>query len=137
MAELAPAALRWCRPAPTMLGACGFALRLRRAIEHIVMTYREERIRRLTMGIAARSPTVAADRQPPIGIGRQRLAPGGGGGNRVVGEGGEVTPNDRTAGRPPVSIDQIDCCTWPPSRRRMRRWRSTSDAIRTLLPRWN
>jgi hypothetical protein len=36
-----------------MNGAAGFALRLQNAIDHIVMTYREERIRiRLTVGIA-------------------------------------------------------------------------------------
>ncbi len=136
VAELAPARFAVVSPSTDMLGACGFAMRLRGAIEHIVMTYREERIRiRLTMGIAAADPELQQTVSHLIGVAVERLTAGQlAGGNRVIGDNGEVTREMLAAPtRPPVSIDQLlqHLATTGPDvvlRNKL------PDAIRTLLP---
>ncbi len=136
VAELAPARFAVVSPSTDMLGACGFAMRLRGAIEHIVMTYREERIRiRLTMGIAAADPELQQTVSHLIGIAVERLTAGQlAGGNRVIGDNGEVTPDMLAPpARPPVSIDQLLqhlATTGPDAALRSK----LPDAIRTLLP---
>ncbi len=82
------------------LDACGaFALRLRRAIDTIVMTYKEHRIRiSLTIGLASAhgDPNLALEEL--LQLAASRVADGALlGGNRVVSEAGEVTPD--TIGR--------------------------------------
>jgi hypothetical protein len=100
------------------------------------MTYREERIRiRLTMGIAAADPQLAQTVSHLIGIAVERLAIGqAAGGNRVIGEDGEVTPESiAPPAPPPVSIDQLlqQLSTAGPD---VGLRRKLPDAIRTLLP---
>ncbi|MCK6386046.1 MAG: diguanylate cyclase, partial [Zoogloea sp.] len=93
VAELAPARFAVVSPSTSMNGAAGFALRLQKAIDHIVMTYREERIRiRLTVGIATSDAGHAQTVSHLIGVAVQRLAQGrAAGGNRIMGEAGEIT----------------------------------------------
>ncbi len=136
VAELAPARFALVLPSTGMSGAAGFALRLQGAIEHIVMTYREERIRiHITAGIAtsdaARNQTVSH----LIGEAVQRLAQGrAAGGRRIVGDQGEVTADMIAASRrPSVSIDQLlqQLAADPGDGRVLAQ---LPDAIRALLP---
>lgn len=136
MAELAPARFAVVSPSTNMEGACAFAMRLRTAIDHIVMTYREERIRiQITIGLAATEPGKNQTVSHLIGLAVQRIAAGRvAGGNRVMGEQGEVTPDMVPAGtRSPVSIDQyllqLRTAGLDPRLRKQ-----LPDAIRTLLP---
>jgi diguanylate cyclase (GGDEF)-like protein len=87
VAELAPARFVIVSPATNMDGACAFAMRLRTAIDHIVMTYREERIRiQITIGLAAAEPGRTQTVSHLIGVAMQRIAVGRAeGGNRVMG----------------------------------------------------
>lgn len=136
VAELAPARFAVVSPSTDIMGAAGFAMRLRGAIEHIVMTYRDERIRiRLTMGLAAAD----SDRQQTvshlIAIAIERLQAGQlAGGNRVIGDNGEITADMLPQpGRPTISIDQLLqqlAATGPDPALR----KQIPDAIRTLLP---
>lgn len=91
------------------LDACGaFALRLRRAIETIVMTYKEHRIRvSLTIGLASAHGDEKVTLEHLLQLAAQRVSEGRGmGGNRVVSESGEVTPdNVGRFSRLAVSID--------------------------------
>lgn len=136
VAELAPARFAIVSPNTNMDGAGAFAMRLRAAIENIVMTYREERIRiQITIGLSSSESGRAHTVSHLIGVAVQRIAAGrAAGGNRVMGEKGEITSDMIAAGaRAPVSIDQI-----------LQRLRSVGpdaevrrqlpDAIRTLLP---
>lgn len=136
VAELAPARFAVVSPSTNMEGACAFAMRLRTAIDHIVMTYREERIRiQITIGLAATEPGKNQTVSHLIGLAVQRIAAGrAAGGNRVMGEQGEVTPDMVPSGtRAPVSIDQyllqLRTAGLDPRLRKQ-----LPDAIRTLLP---
>jgi GGDEF domain-containing protein len=107
VAELAPARFAVVSPATSMNGAAGFALRLQNAIDHIVMTYREERIRiRLTVGIATSVPA----RQTVshlIGVAVQRLAQGRRPAATASWARARSRRHARRCRRPPVSIDQL------------------------------
>ncbi|KAB2965226.1 response regulator [Zoogloea sp.] len=136
VAELAPARFAVVSPSTNMEGACAFAMRLRTAIDHIVMTYREERIRiQITIGLAATEPGKNQTVSHLIGVAVQRIAAGrAAGGNRVMGEQGEVTQDMVPTGtRAPVSIDQyllqLRTAGLDPRLRKQ-----LPDAIRTLLP---
>lgn len=136
VAELAPARFAVVSPSTNMEGACAFAMRLRTAIDHIVMTYREERIRiQITIGLAATESGKNQTVSHLIGVAVQRIAAGrAAGGNRVMGEHGEITQDMVPAGtRAPVSIDQyllqIRTAGLDPRLRKQ-----LPDAIRTLLP---
>ena len=136
VAELAPARFVIVSPATNMDGACAFAMRLRTAIDHIVMTYREERIRiQITIGLAAAEPGRTQTVSHLIGVAMQRIAVGRAeGGNRVMGAKGEVTPEMASVPvRAPVSIDQyllqLRTAGLDPGLRKQ-----LPDAIRTLLP---
>jgi len=136
VAELAPARFAVVSPSTNMDGACAFAMRLRSAIEHIVMTYREERIRiQITVGLSAAEPGKVQTVSQLVGIAMQRIAIGrAAGGNKVIGAKGEVTPEmvERPV-RAPVSIDQmlqqLRIAGLDANLRKQ-----LPDAIRTLLP---
>lgn len=136
VAELAPARFAVVSPSTNMDGACAFAMRLRTAFDHIVMTYREERIRiQITIGLAATDSGKVQTVSHLIGVAMERIATGrAAGGNRVIGANGEVTPDMiEQPVKAPVSIDQM-----------LMRLRTAGvdgslrkqlpDAIRTLLP---
>ncbi|HEX5127920.1 MAG TPA: diguanylate cyclase, partial [Rhodocyclaceae bacterium] len=118
------------------LDACGaFALRLRRAIETIVMTYKEHRIRvNLTIGLASAhgDPKITLEQLLQLAV--QRVAEGRGlGGNRVVSEAGEVTAdNVGRFSRLAVSVDhaltQIRNGSGEEARKRLR------ELTNTLMP---
>ena len=136
VAELATGRFAVVSPSTSMSGAGAFALRLCSAIDQIVMTYREERIRiHLTVGLA----TSAAGRMQTvshlIGVALQRVASGqAAGGNRVIGDRGELTPEMMPVPpKPPVSIDQI-LQQLRASGADAELRKQLPDAIRTLLP---
>ncbi len=118
------------------LDACGaFALRLRRAIDTIVMTYKEHRIRiSLTIGLASAhgDPNLALEEL--LQLAAARVADGALlGGNRVVSESGAVTPD--TIGRfsrLAVSVDhaltQIRSGSKDEARKRLR------ELVYTIMP---
>jgi diguanylate cyclase (GGDEF)-like protein len=118
------------------LDACGaFALRLRRAIETIVMTYKEHRIRvSLTVGLASAHGDASVSLEHLLQTAAQRVADGRKlGGNRVVSESGEVTAE--TVGRfsrLAVSVDhaltQIRTGSGDEARKRLR------ELTNTLMP---
>jgi two-component system, cell cycle response regulator len=118
------------------LDACGaFALRLRRAIETIVMTYKEHRIRvSLTVGLASAHGDDRISLEQLLQTAAQRVAEGrAAGGNRVVSDSGEVTPdNVGRFSRLAVSVDhaltQIRNGSTDEARRRLR------ELTQTLLP---
>lgn len=118
------------------LDACGaFALRLRRAIEAIVMTYKEHRIRvSLTIGLASAHGDPNLSLEQLLQLAAQRVADGSMlGGNRVVSESGEVTPdNIGRFSRLAVSVDhaltQIRSGTLDEPRKRLR------ELTNTLMP---
>lgn len=137
VAELATARFAVVSPNTDIDGVAAFAFRLRQAINHMVMTYREERIHiHLTVGIAANSPDGRTTVSHLIADALQRLSTGRTlGGDRVIGPHGEVTEASvaqKAAARPPVSIDAL--------LQRVRAGNATDvrgqlpDAIRTLLP---
>lgn len=136
VAELAPARFAVVSPSTSMNGAAGFALRLQKAIDHIVMTYREERIRiRLTVGIATSDAGQAQTVSHLIGVAVQRLAQGrAAGGNRIMGDAGEITADMLAPPpRPPLSIDKLlQQLAGNPADARL--VEQLPDAIRALLP---
>jgi hypothetical protein len=110
-------------------------MRLRTAIDHIVMTYREERIRiQITIGLAAAEPGRTQTVSHLIGVAVQRIAVGRAeGGNRVMGAKGEVTPRcqrtgPRTGQHRPIPPSATHAGLDPGLRKQL------PDAIRTLLP---
>lgn len=136
VAELAPARFAVVSPSTSMNGAAGFALRLQKAIDHIVMTYREERIRiRLTVGIATSDAGQAQTVSHLIGVAVQRLAQGrAAGGNCIMGDAGEITAEMLSPPpRPPLSIDKLlQQLAGNPADARL--VEQLPDAIRALLP---
>ncbi len=136
VAELATGRFAVVSPSTSMSGAGAFALRLCSAIDQIVMTYREERIRiHLTVGLATSEAGRMQTVSHLIGVALQRVASGqAAGGNRVIGDRGELTPEMMPVPpKPPVSIDQIlQQLRVSGADAELRK--QLPDAIRTLLP---
>lgn len=136
VAELATGRFAVVSPSTSMSGAGAFALRLCSAIDQIVMTYREERIRiHLTVGLATSEAGRMQTVSHLIGVALQRVASGqAAGGNRVIGDRGELTPEMMPVPpKPPVSIDQIlQQLRAGGADAELRK--QLPDAIRTLLP---
>ena len=136
VAELATGRFAVVSPSTSMSGAGAFALRLCSAIDQIVMTYREERIRiHLTVGLATSEAGRMQTVSHLIGVALQRVASGqAAGGNRVVGDRGELTLEMMPVPpKPPVSIDQI-LQQLRASGADAELRKQLPDAIRTLLP---
>ena len=136
VAELNTGRFAVVSPSTSMSGAGTFAMRLCGAIDQIVMTYREERIRiHLTIGLATSEAGRMQTVSELIGIAIQRLAAGqAAGGGRVIGDHGELKPEMQPQpARAAVSIDQIlqqlRAAGADASLRKQ-----LPDAIRTLLP---
>ncbi|AVZ78822.1 diguanylate cyclase response regulator [Zoogloeaceae bacteirum Par-f-2] len=92
VAQLAPDQFAVLSPSTDLVGCCAFALRLQRAIENLVMTYRDERIRiSVTAGVACSSVDDVQTVSQLIGLAVQRAEQGrAAGGNKVVADQGEV-----------------------------------------------
>ncbi|ANQ86339.1 response regulator [Azoarcus olearius] len=92
VAQLAPAQFAVLSPSTDPMGCCAFALRMQRAMEKLVMTYREERIRiSVTIGVASSSIDGMQTVNHLIGVAASRVDTGkAAGGNRVVNDQGEV-----------------------------------------------
>lgn len=92
VAQLAPSQFAVLSPSTDLIGCCAFALRMQRAMEKLVMTYRDERIRiSVTVGVASSAGDSVKTVSHLIGIAVQRVQEGKrAGGNRVVGDEGEV-----------------------------------------------
>lgn len=96
-------------PGTDIGGCCAFALRMQKNIEKLVMTYREDRIRiNVTIGIASTVTDGLRSVSELIAVATQRLEAGKqSGGNRVIGDRGEVSQEMvDTLVRKVVSIDQ-------------------------------
>lgn len=108
--ELAPARFAVLSPAGGWGGCCAFALRLQKAMEKLVMTYREERIRiSVTIGVSNATNDDIGTVSELVGLATRRAQTGRqAGGNRVIGDRGEVTQAsvDRLITQA-VSIDQV------------------------------
>ncbi|MCL2590669.1 MAG: diguanylate cyclase [Betaproteobacteria bacterium] len=79
-------------PSTSMAGCCAFALRLQRAMEKLVMTYREERIRiTISVGISGSETDSMQSVESLIEAATERVQYGiAAGGNRIVNSDGEV-----------------------------------------------
>jgi diguanylate cyclase (GGDEF)-like protein len=79
-------------PSTTLAGCCAFAVRLQHAMEKLVMTYREERIRiTMTIGISGSEADDAQSVEKLIETAIERAQRGiAAGGNRIVSDEGEV-----------------------------------------------
>lgn len=110
VAELAPGQFVVMSPLSDSLGCSAFALRMQAAIDKLVMTYREERIRiSVTVGIASSMIDGMTSISHLVGIAVERMKTGQrAGGNRVVSDKGVVTQAviDRHMGQV-VSVDQL------------------------------
>jgi diguanylate cyclase (GGDEF)-like protein len=110
VAQLAPAQFAVLSPSTDLIGCCAFALRMQKAMEKLVMTYREERIRiSVTVGVSSSSVDGMKTVSHLIGMAVQRaLAGKAAGGNRVIGDRGEVGAEtiERLL-RQAVSVDQV------------------------------
>ena len=108
---MAPGQFAVLCPSTDLDGCSAFALRLQRAIDKLVMTYRGRRIRmQVTVGIAAgRGANEALTLSQLIGLAVQRVRAGvDAGGNRVISESGEIKPGELSRfARLPVSIDHV------------------------------
>ncbi|MCC4117072.1 response regulator [Aromatoleum toluclasticum] len=108
--QIAPSQFVVLSPSTDLGGICAFALRMQQAMEKLVMTYREDRIRiSVTIGVASSSVDEAQSVSELIGMAVKRAQAGRqAGGNRVVGDQGEVTQQsvDQLL-RQVVSIDQL------------------------------
>jgi len=83
-------------PSTSIAGCCAFALRLQKAMEKLVLTYREERIRiTVTVGISGSETDGVQSVESLVGTATERVRRGiAAGGNRIVNSEGEV---DRVA----------------------------------------
>lgn len=92
VAQLAPSQFAVLSPSTDSLGCCAFALRMQRAMEKLVMTYRDERIRiSVTIGVASSSVDGMQTVSHLIGVAAGRVRSGkDAGGNRVMSDQGEV-----------------------------------------------
>ncbi|WP_332670177.1 GGDEF domain-containing response regulator [Aromatoleum sp.] len=110
VAQLGSAQFAILSPSTELIGCCAFALRLQKAMEKLVMTYRDERIRiSVTIGVSSSTTDSVKTVSDLIGLAVQRARSGrDAGGNRVVGNGGEVRQEfvDRHL-KQTVSIDQV------------------------------
>ena len=110
VAQLGNAQFAVLSPSTDLIGCCAFALRMQKAIEKLVMTYRDERIRiSVTIGVASSTTDGVKSVSDLIGLAVQRARNGkDAGGNRVIGDHGEVRQEfvDRRL-HPSVSIDQV------------------------------
>ncbi|MDX5363209.1 MAG: response regulator [Pseudazoarcus pumilus] len=110
VSELAPGRFAVLAPLSDMAASCAFALRLQTAIDKLVMTYREEKIRiGVSVGVASSYADGLMSLEEIIELAIQRV--GGAqaaGGRRVVGKDGEVTREvvERLL-RNVLSIDQL------------------------------
>jgi diguanylate cyclase (GGDEF)-like protein len=110
VAEVAPGRFAVLSPKTDMDECCAFALRLQQAIEKVVLTYREERIRiSITAGLASSTEAGADTVEQLTALAVQRIQAGqAAGGNRVMSAEGEVGPETvLRLLRPPVSVDQV------------------------------
>jgi diguanylate cyclase (GGDEF)-like protein len=107
--QLAPAQFVVLSPSTDFAGCCAFALRMQKAMEKLVMTYRDDRIRiSLTVGVASSSADGSQSVSDLISVAVKRAHAGKqAGGNRVVSDQGEVSQEmvDRLLLQV-VSIDQ-------------------------------
>jgi two-component system, cell cycle response regulator len=110
VAELSPGQFAVLSPVSDAVGCYAFAMRMQKAMEKLVMTYREERIRiSVTVGVASSSVDGMKTVSHLVGVAVQRLEAGKrAGGNRVFGDQGEVNQDmlDRML-RQMVSIDHV------------------------------
>ena len=110
VAELSTSRFVVLSPSTDIVGCCAFALRLQKAMEKLVMTYRDERIRiSVTIGVSSSTDDDVGTVSELTGLAVQRVEIGRqAGGNRVVGDQGEVRQEviDRLL-RETVSIDQV------------------------------
>ncbi len=92
IAQLAPDQFAVLSPSTDVIGCIAFALRMQKAMDKLVMTYRDERIRiSVTAGVASSSVDGMHTVSHLIGIAVQRAQEGrAAGGNRVVADKGEV-----------------------------------------------
>ena len=79
-------------PSTSIAGCCAFALRLQKAMEKLVLTYREERIRiTVTVGISGSETDGVQSVESLVGTATERVRRGiAAGGNRIVNSEGEV-----------------------------------------------
>lgn len=110
VSELAPGLFAVLAPLSDMLSTCAFALRLQGAIDKLVMTYRDEKIRiGVSVGVASSyvDGAMALEDLIELAIGRLQQAQATGG-RKVVGNEGEVTREvvERLL-RNVFSIDQV------------------------------
>lgn len=93
VAELAAGQFSVLSPVTDLIGCCAFALRMQKIVEKLVMTYRGESINiSITAGISSSSADGLSSISHLIGIAAQRAQAGQeAGGNRVIGDKGEVT----------------------------------------------
>lgn len=93
VAELATGQFSVLSPVTDLIGCCAFALRMQKIVEKLVMTYRGESINiSITAGISNSSADGLSSISHLIGIAAQRAQAGQeAGGNRVIGDKGEVT----------------------------------------------
>ncbi len=110
VAELAPGQFVVLSPLSDMLGCSAFALRLQKAIEKLVMTYRDERIQiSVTIGVASSvvDGMESVSQLIEIAVGRRDAATQAGG-NRVVSDQGVIDEaRIATLLKQVVSIDQL------------------------------
>ncbi len=111
VSQMAPGQFAVLCPSTNIDGCSAFALRLQRAIDKLVMTYRGKQIRMtVTVGIAAGAGSdEALTISELIGLAVERVKVGlDAGGNRVIAESGEIDPRQlQRFVRLPVSIDHI------------------------------
>lgn len=111
VAQMAPGQFAVLCPSTDLDGCSAFALRLQRAIDKLVMTYRGRRIRmQVTVGIAAGvGSNEALTLSQLIGLAVERVRTGvTAGGNRVISESGEIKPEELSRfARLPVSVDHV------------------------------
>ncbi len=111
VSQMAPGQFAVLCPSTNIDGCSAFALRLQRAIDKLVMTYRDRQIRMtVTVGIAAGSGSNEhLTLSELIGLAVDRVKSGlEAGGNRVISESGEIDPAQlQRFVRLPVSIDHV------------------------------
>jgi len=111
VSQMAPGQFAVLCPSTNIDGCSAFALRLQRAIDKLVMTYRGKQIRMtVTVGIAASAnPDEAMTLSQMIGLAVEHVKVGlDAGGNRVISDSGEIDPAQlQRFVRLPVSIDHV------------------------------
>lgn len=92
VAQLAPEQFAVLSPNTDIVGSCAFALRMQKAIDKLVMTYREDRIRiTISAGVANSRNDGTESVSSLIGVAVTRVRQAiEGGGNRVMADEGEV-----------------------------------------------